>query len=73
MIPVLETDWTIFFLAAGGFVTTVGTAAVGIIVAIGSVNKKMDAAAERREQIAGAVLNPETAVQTAPPVSPPKS
>ena len=54
----LETDWTAFFLAAGGFVTTVSVAVVAVIVAISNVNKKMDAAATRREQIGTAIIDP---------------
>ncbi len=67
----LETDWPVFFLAAGGFVTVLGATLVSIIVAL-KANSKADAAAVRREEIATTVLNPSTAVQSAPPVAPPK-
>ncbi len=72
-LEITAEGWVAIIGAIGILATTVAGAAVMVIVALGQLNKKVDAAAERREQIAGAVLNPETAVQTAPPVSPPKA
>ncbi len=64
----LSTDWVVFFAAAGGFVTVLGTAIVGVIVAL-RANQKMDAAAQRREEIAS---SPPGEPTPPPTLSPPK-
>lgn len=77
---ILEIDaqgWVLILTAAGGFVTILGTAIAGVLIALKTGQKvsatadKVDQAATRREEIATTVLNPSMAVQAAPPVSPP--
>ena len=72
MLEITAEGWVAIIGAIGILATTVAGAAVMVIVALGQLNKKVDAAAQRREEIATTVLNPSTAVVSAPPVAPPK-
>ena len=72
ILEITAEGWVIIIGSIAAAATTIGAAVVGVIMALAQLNRKVGAAAERREQIAGAVLNPETTVNAAPPVSPPK-
>ncbi len=61
----LEIDangWVAIIGALGTAATVIAGAAVLVIAALGNMNKKMDAAATRREQIGTAIIDPAQSV-----------
>lgn len=62
-------DYLLILGGVGTLVTIIGGQIILIIQAI-KANQKIDAAAQRREEIASTVLDPSTAIQTAPPAPP---
>ncbi len=59
-------DWILIIGAIGTLVTIIGTQVILIIKAT-QTQTSINAAAQRREEIASAVLDPATAIQTAAP------
>mgnify|MGYP001563213585 CR=1 FL=1 len=62
MLEITAEGWVAIIGALGAFVTILGATVVGIVVAM-NANKKVDAAAVRREELAAG----------APPAEPPKA